>query len=455
MSAPNLKLVDDEDADLYDKDPAVDQAERLNDAAMSIADSGDFGVEITAISMLKRALFLCPTQAKSWSNLGLLYWRTGQIDKAEPMFAESVRLDPESYVFQGNLGIFLGAVGRSREAIVHLEEAMRLDPDNLGPRWDRALLLLRNGNWREGLAEYDIRREHRGQGLYPTLPVPLWQGEDLSGKCLYIQGEQGIGDRFLFGRYFAWVHETWPSCKIMACVHDSMVNIFWEFRHFVTFLPLGVPWPDGMDYAIFLCSLPQMHQSTQDNIPPDPGLFRKRILDARTRTTVAIPTPTMPSLKVGICWTGNPQQARNFDRSIPLELLLPLAEHPKVIIYSFQGSPGQSDIKRLHAGDLFCDLGPQIEKEGWVGTGIALMEMDLIITVCTSIAHLAGVLQIPTWTMLCGDPYWVWQRSGDTTPWYPSMKLFRQRKLGEWQPVIDQVRSELSQLADEFVSKET
>jgi hypothetical protein len=456
MSPANLRVVEDDFADIYDKDPGIVQAEQLNDAAMAIANSNHHGVNPTVISMLRRAVNLAPHYGQVWSNIGLICWRMGQMDEAEQAFAKAVSLSPESHSFQGNMGIYLGAVGRYDEAIFHLEEAMRLDPTNLGPRWDRCLLYLRQGDWSQGLWEYDIRREHRGPSLYPQMPAPLWHGEDLNGKTLYVQGEQGVGDRFLFSRYFAWIKDKWPDCRLKVCLHDSMTNIFWEYRSLVDeFLPLGVPWPEDLDYCVYLCTLPAVHGSQPNTVPPDPGLLRKRILRARQGTDPNLPQPHLrPSLKVGITWTGNPTQSRNHDRTIPLEMLLPLAEDPRIALYSFQGSPGQQDIPRLMTDHLICDLGPEIEAQGWVGTGLALMEMDLVISVCTSVAHLAGALGVPCWTLLCSDPYWVWSRSGDSTPWYPGMKLYRQKDLGNWRPVIKQVADDLRRFADERLESE-
>ena len=405
--------------------------------------------------MLRRALNLAPHQAETWSNLGLVLWRLGRMEEAGYALQHAVDLYPDRATFHGNLGVFCSAFDRFEEAEFHLAEAYSLDPDNVSPLWDRALLDLRRNDWKRGLAGYDIRRQHRGVKLYPELPVPLWRGEDLSGKVIYIQGEQGIGDRFLFSRYLSWIKETWPDCRIVVCLYDPMVNLFWEYRHQVEFLPQGVPWPKELDYAAFLCTLPELHGTTPDNIPPDPGFLRQRITIARDATRVNLPKPCLPSLKIGLCWTGNPEQARNMDRSIPLEMLLPLSEDVRLSFYSFQCGQGAKDLERLHAHDLICDLSKELETEGWVGTGLALMEMDLLVTVCTSIAHLSGAVGIPTWTLLCGDPYWIWGREGSTTPWYPGMQLFRQKKLGDWQPVLDEVRSALSALADEKVGPPT
>lgn len=437
--------------ELPEESPDLVQAQRLNDAAMAILEKDHVGIH-TSLSMLRRALALRPSQAETWSNLGLALWRTGDVVASGEALTRAIELEPDRPTFHSNLGVFLGAVGNLHGAEHHLKEAIKLEPENFAPQWDLALLYLRQGDWERGLKCYDIRRAHRGPKLYPKLPGPLWQGEDLSGKTIYIQGEQGVGDRFLFSRYLQWIKDTWPTCRIVACLFDTMTNLFWEFRHIIEFLPAGVPWPTDIDYAAFMCTLPERHGTTLANVPPDPGLLLKRILHARKNSACNMPKPGLPSLKVGLCWTGNPEQVRNLDRSIPLEMLLPLTEDPRVVFYSFQCSPGCNDLQRLMAGDLLCDLSADLESNGWVGTGMALMEMDLLITVCTSVPHLAGALGVPTWTMLCADPYWVWARHGDTTPWYPGMRLFRQRTLGDWKPVIADVKAELSKLADATIT---
>lgn len=435
------------DIELPAEDPFTTQAQKLNDAAMWIVEHEKDGLP-TAMAMLRRALALKPKQGETWSNLGLVLWRLNRVPEAGHALQLAVDLDPTRATFQGNLGVFLGATNRFDKARFHLQRASEINPDNLSPQWDLALLHLRVGNWKEGLAGYDIRRAHKGPKFYPELPAPLWRGESLDGKTIYIQAEQGIGDRILFSRYLAWLKETWPTCTVKVCLYDAMTNLFWEFRDLVTLLPHGVPWPDDLDYAAYLCTLPEIHGTTLDHVPPDPGLLKKRVLIQRQNTKCNLPRPDLPSVKVGICWTGNPEQTRNLDRSIPLEMMLQLTEDPRLVFYSFQCAPGNADLKRLAATDLVCDLSKDIEAEGWVGTGMALMEMDVLVSVCTSVVHMAGAIGIPCWTMLCADPYWVWSRSGSSTPFYPGMRLFRQRELGDWQPVLDEVRSELSKLAD-------
>jgi hypothetical protein len=436
-----------EHPELFDKSEEHVQAELLNDAAMAVLEHR--AAIPTVIAMLRRATALLPSSPDIISNLGIALWQNGQHAEAMSAFRLAISMDPERAAFHGNYGVFLSAVSHYGKAETHLQRASDLDPKSKGPLWDLSLLYLREGNWERGLALYDVRREHRGTSLYPDLPAPLWHGEDLADKTIYIQAEQGVGDRYLFARYFAWMKQMWPTCRILFCPYDTLINVFWCYSEIVKLMNVGLPWPKDIDYATYICTLPEIHGTRPDNIPADPGYLRERILEARKGTTINLPSPNLPSLKVGIVWTGNPEQRRNHDRSIPLEELLPLAEDPRIVFYGFQCGPGRADIARLRAENLICDLGGEIEKEGWVGTGVALMEMDVVITVCTSVAHFAAAIGVPTWVMLCADPYWIWGQDGQTTPWYPSARLFRQVTIGDWRHVINNLRTALNKLADE------
>lgn len=399
----------------------------------------------TVLTFQRRALALQPDSAEIWANLGLTYWRLHDWTNARISFERAVRLSPRSHIHHGNLGVFSSSTGNAEAAERHLAEAARLAPDALGPVWDTSLLNLWQGKWDQGFGLYDVRIPHRGPELYPKMPYPIWNGEPLDGKSIYIQGEQGTGDMILFSRYIAWLHEQYPTCKMHACF-GALANLFWGFSPFVNILPPGVPWPEGIDYSVFLASLPRFHKSQPDFVPPDPGLIRQRF--QMKGAYAKIRQPILPALRVGIVWAGNPGQARNEDRCIPLEMLLPLAEDPRIALCSLQVGPGRADIDRLFAGEIVEDFGLEIEKEGWVGTGIVLKQIDLLITVCTGIAHLAGSLGTPCWTLLCKEPYWIWPRTGSTTNWYPGMRLFRQKDMGDWKPVIDEVSEALTDLAD-------
>lgn len=425
------------------------QGHRLNNQAAAMHTAG--APASTVLTMLRRALAFLPDNAMIWSNIGLTMWRQGENDLAWTAFERALVLDPTNHKHFGNAGVFASATGNGEAAERYLAEALRLQPDALGPVWDGALLKLWQGQWDKGLPQYEVRIPHKGPELFPGMPYPTWRGEDLTNKTLYVQGEQGVGDVILFSRYLVWVKEHWPSCEILASFRPELTNLLYEFElhGILKLLPVGIPWPKAVDYGCFLCSIPQYHGSMPNRVFRDPGLIRARIDD--DCPGCQLPEPLVPSLKVGICWTGNPTQSRNSDRSIPLELLLTLAEDPRVVLYSLQVGPGQKDVSALVTEEILMDLGSNLEHEGWVGTGIVLREMDVVITVCTAIAHLAGSVGARCWTMLCHDPYWIWPRSGCTTPWYPGMKLFRQQALGDWRNVMSEVRLELSALADDKV----
>ena len=409
-----------------------------------------------ALSAIRRAIEMDPKNSNLWATLGCALLNSGNFDAALMPMRTAIHLAPEVAANYGNLALLYCAFRAYEEAEENFALAIEkstAEEDRLKAIWDRSLLRLSLGDWERGLEEYESRIPLNGKDRYPGMPMPMWQGEDLSGKTLYIQAEQGIGDRILLSRYFTYLKAKWPTCSLKACFNEKLANLFWEFRDIVEFLPTGAPWPEEpWDYGTYAASLPFLCGTRPDTIPSDPGLLKKRVEREFSRGIFHCPSPNLPSLKVGIAWTGNPNQSRNHERSVPLELMLTLAEDPRITLYSFQ--VGSDDVSRLGAEGLVCDLGPTLEKEGLVAAGVAMMDMDLIISVCTSTAHLAGALSLPVWTLLCWDPYWVWMQ-GPSTPFYPSMKLFRQSSPGNWKIVIANVREELSALATErgFVSR--
>ena len=263
--------------------------------------------------------------------------------------------------------------------------------------------------------------------------------------------DHGYWGSVLYCRYIAWIKETWPTCAIRVCLRDyeKLIDVFGDYTQIAEFTT-DHELSEDSDFTVdALSALAIAHGTRSDNILPDPGFLRRRVLEARRGKACDLPTPPSPAIKVGLVWTGTPRSG--MERSVPLELLLPLAADPRVALYSFQFGPGHADIARLHAEPLLHDVEPYIQREGWVGTGLALMEMDVVITVCTSVAHFAGAIGVPTWLLLSADPFWIWGREGSTTAWYPSMRLFRQELSGIGAPSSLRVRTELAKLADKRV----
>lgn len=408
----------------------------------------------TALAAAKRGLALDPTKSTLWATLGCTLWNMGAYEEALVPMERAIALAPAEPCNYGNLGLLYHSLREFDQAEAYFAKALKLSGKRRGPRarkdylgalWDRALMRLEEGDW-SALADYDSRLEIKGAPLYPLMPIPLWEGQPLDGKTLYVQAEQGLGDRILFSRYLSLVKERWPTCTIKGCFNELLADLFWEYRGVTEMLPHGIPWPDDLDFGVHQASLPRWLGTTPETIPPDPGLILKRVRAQAATGCLNLPQPLLPSLKVGIAWTGNPAQSKNHFRTIPLEKMLRLAEDPGVTLYSFQVGPGEEDLKNLATGELVCDLGPALAREGLVSAGVALLEMDLVVTACTATAHLAGALGVPTWILLSWDAYWIWLRERETSPWWPSVRLFRQSRPGDWDSVLDRVIAELQKL---------
>lgn len=418
----------------------------LNDYAH---DQGKRGNTAAGLVAMRRALAIAPDHPIILSGMGSLLYDAGLFDEARGCLMHGLLIEPEYAPLWGNLGSVLGSLGLFTEAKRAFEKALALEPDFVDARWNYAITMLDAGEWTpETWANYEVRKIRGGGKLFPTMPFPLWTGnEDLNGKTILVMGEQGAGDRILFSRYLGWLKERYPTCQIL-CMNESrelpdMGNFMWAYRDIVEMIPTGIPWPHA-DYGVSLMSLPGIHGTTPDNVYPDPGYLRKNAI--RHKNSVALPVVDDTMLKVGICWTGNPIMKRNGDRSIPFEKLLCLAELPNVVLFGLQY--GTEEIAKAGADQLVCDLTPDIAPLGFTGTAAIMLNLDLVITNCTSVAHVAGVLDVPCWTMLCTNPYWLWLRDRTDSVWYPNTKLYRQQTPNDWAPVLAKVKADLAELAD-------
>lgn len=408
----------------------------------------------TALAAAKRGLALDPTKSTLWATLGCTLWNMGDYEAALVPMERAIALAPTEPCNYGNLGLLYHSLrdfDKAEEAFFRAlklstrRKGARARKDYLGALWDRALMRLEGGDW-AALADYESRLELKGAPLYPKMPIPLWQGEDLSGKTLYVQAEQGLGDRILFSRYLSLIKDRWPTCTIKGCFNEVLADLFWEYRGVTEMLPHGIPWPDDLDYGVHQASLPLLLGTTPETIPPDPGLILKRVQTQAATGCLNLPQPLLSSLKVGIAWTGNPEQSKNHFRTVPLAQMLRLAEDPGVTLYSFQVGPGSEALQEQATGELICDLGPALAREGLVSAGVALLEMDLVVTACTATAHLSGALGVPTWVLLSWDAYWIWLRETDRSAWWPSVRLFRQSRPGDWDSVLSRVIAEIKSL---------
>lgn len=418
--------------------------ERVNAAGHELFQRGAYAV---AARLFERCYRLRPRMGAYAVNYGSALWHLGEYEEAERILTQQVIDWPSYDDGRENYGKVLSTLGRFDEAEAQFNEILRRAPDNHRVKMQRAFTRLDRGDWEGGLEDYEARLLVRDYQKFPP-EMPVWNGEDLTGKTLYVQAEQGAGDTFLFSRYLAWVKATWPTCRIKFCAHHRLITALWYYvsQGLVEYLPEGVPWAEARaDYGIYLASLPRLHKTRPATVPLDPGLIEQRCSPGIFK----LPNPELGHpLKIGICWTGNPEMKENSRRSVPVTEFLKLSGDPRYLLYSFQvGNEARQQMLDCMAHESICDISPAISApHGFVETGRALMECDVVITVCTVTAHLAGCMGVPTWLLLSKEPYWIWGREGDTTPWYPSMRLFRQQEFGKWGDVFARVTDELAKL---------
>lgn len=413
-----------------------DEAMLLFQLATALKKDGKF--EGAAI-VYRRGIAVAPEWSDMWNGLGAVLLHLHDYKGSEKALDFAIQLNPADAGPRCNKGLLLTTLHRFDEAEREYGASLAIK-ERSETRWNMSLCLLRSGDWARGLKEYECRLTDKT--LYPDLPYPLWNGEGLDGKTLYVHPEQGIGDVVMASRYLPWIKERWPTCRILFYCPMMLVALLWEFRHIVEFLPANVP-PPAADYAVHVMSLPLHYGTTTENVPGDPGLILKRA----SQDIIGINLSTEADFKIGLAWTGNAKNLENKDRSIPAEMLMELAQHPSVVAFSLQVGDGEDDIERLGLQNIIVNDSERLRKGGFASTAAYIRAMDLVVTVSTSTAHVAGALGIPTLVLLHHDCHWVWGH-GRRCVWYPSMTLIRQRRPGNWRPVINEAKALVSAMID-------
>ena len=385
-----------------------------------------------AESFYRKALSLNPEQSDIHNNLGNTLAKQNQLDEAEKCFKLGLKFDPKRPEFLTNLGGVLQAQGRIDEAIDKFDEALIINPDYADGHWNRSLARLLTGNLVDGFKDYEWRFKLLGF-LGVKQNIPLWKGQSLTGKTILIYSEQGYGDTIQFSRYASMLSDR--GAKVILETHKPLARLFEVMDEFDEVIVSGTK-PIRADFQVPVMSLPHRFGTTLDTIPAEVPYLQSLsvpILDITSKTQTVI----------GIAWAGNPKHKNSWaaNRSLEITSLNPLFDIPDIFWVSLQVDERYNEAASIHKKEILYDTRDQIED--FADTAAVISGLDLIITVDTAVAHLAGALGTPVWILLSFAADWRWLLDRDDCPWYPTMKLFRQKAPGDWKSVISSVRKAL------------
>ncbi|HVA48470.1 MAG TPA: tetratricopeptide repeat-containing glycosyltransferase family protein [Pirellulales bacterium] len=389
-----------------------------------------------AIASFGEALRLKGDFAEAHGELAMALAQRGDLDGALTSCREVLRLRPHLASAHLYAGFILRQLGRRAEALACLEKALELQPDLPDARRNRGLLWLVEGKLTEGWAEYEWRWKCPEFSARP-FPQPLWDGSPFEGKTVLLQAEQGFGDTLHFIRYARRVHEC--GGRVVLVCQPPLVALLSRCEGVEQVLAQGDLLPP-FDVHVPLLSLPRIFGTTLDNIPADvPYIEGDPQKVARWRDEL----DGASDFKIGIAWQGSRAHCGDRWRSVPLSNFAPLAAIGGVRLYSLQKNDGQEQLGQVSYGERIVDLSPRLES--FDDTAAVMENLDLVICCDTSVAHLAGALGRPVWVAVPAVPDWRWLLDREDTPWYPTMRLFRQHRLGDWHEVFARMASALAE----------
>jgi hypothetical protein len=375
-------------------------------------------------------------------NFGIVRMKQGRLDDAAACYRRALGLVPNLVDALDGLGSVLTVQGHLDEGMKHFEQALRQSPHHAEAHLNRAVILLLRGQWKEGWAEYEWRWRTKAF-IGHALSQPRWDGSDLAGRTTLLQAEQGLGDTLHFLRYAALVKQR--GGKVILQCEPPLVRLLTGIAGVDSLVTRGSPMPQFDVYAP-LVSLAGIFQTTPATIPaPIPYIHADPQLVSQWCNELA----KVKGLKIGIAWHGSPSHAANHFRSVPLAQFAALANIDGVQLISLQKGPGSEQLAALGGKFSVLDLGDRLDGTAgpFMDTAAIMKNLDLVIACDTAVVHLAGAIGVPVWVALTVTPDWRWLLQRSDTPWYPTMRLFRQQRLGEWDTVFASIAKELQALA--------
>jgi lipoprotein NlpI len=387
-----------------------------------------------AQASLQQAVRLKPDIAELHANLGMALAEQGQFEGAEACYRQAVRLKPDYPGAYSELGVALADQGRLTEAVACYQQALRLKPSYAEVHMNLAYARLVRGDLEAAWPDYEWRWKCR-DAAPPPFQQPLWDGSSLQGRTILLFAEQGLGDTLHFIRYAPLVKRT-GGTVIVQC-QGTLLRLLGTCAGIDNLVAESTD-PPHCDVQAPLLSLPRIFRTTLSTVP---ARIPYLSADSELRARWGEPLRGIPELKVGISWRGSAEHKRDRQRSVPLLAFAPLEGVPGVRLVSLQKGPGREQLSDQSECLHVLDMADQLED--FADTAALMSNLDLVITVDTAVAHLAGALGIPVWVALPLVPDWRWLLEREDSPWYPSMRLFRQTAWGDWTAVFERLTEAL------------
>jgi len=437
LALRDLKRFDDALAS-YDRALAIkpDYAEALSNRGNALRNLKRFD---DALASYDRALALQPDYVEALNNRGIALEDLKRFDDALASYDRALAIKPDYAEALINRGVALRELKRFDDALASYDRALAIKPDSAEALNNRGMLKLLGGHYREGWADYEWRwKKEDFSSKPPKINAREWQGEEIEGRSILVFSEQGLGDTIQFVRYLPLLVQRGASVSFFAPAH--LIRVLRPLSPQIEFIS-SMEDQKFFDFQCALMSLPLWFRTDSESIPNQVSYLQaEEGLAARWKQILG-----ETGFKIGIAWQGNPQGKVDRGRSLAPSELVPLSRPPGVRLISLQKHHGLEQLANMPAGTKVETLADGFDNgpDAFIDTAAVMSNLDLIITSDTSIAHLAGALGRPTWIALKHVPDWRWLLDREDSPWYPTMRLFRQETAGDWKSVFLRMEQEI------------
>ena len=392
-----------------------------------------------AIACFEKLIEIEPERTEALFAFGAALGVVDREDEAIACYRKVLKIAPDYVYALHNLGALLKEQGKTEQAMNAYRKAIEINSDLVGPHWNLSHALLLTGDFKAGWKEFEWRLkagDWQKANLRPC-NVPLWKGESFAGKTLFIHDEQGLGDTIQFVRYLPMVKAL--GGDVILETQKSLMGLFKNSPGIDRLIPRSADGslPTDMDFYVPLLSLPAIFNTTLDTIPDTVPYLHADV----DKTKYWQERFSADGFKVGIVWAGGPKLLNDRNRSCRLKLFESLTKIIGVRLIGMQKGEAAEQVRDLPPGIEVFNYGPELED--FTDTMGLIENMDLIISVDTAVAHLAGAMGKPVWLVLPFSPDWRWFMNRTDSPWYPSMRIYRQKKKGDWASVFNRIGKDL------------